>query len=515
VPGPASGQEVKEVKYLVVLFEFEDLNHTKSYEEIRSISIDQMQTYYDEASYGKVKVRGDIITGWRKLPMKVKDLDLFRWISLEKDDMQKVDQAALFHLGHLKTEVELMQYAIKFVVYAGKVWGHARSREKTAFVNEFSTEAVYEHEVGHTLGLPDLYSYKAAREGKYSGANVGPWDLMSNGVGLCSWSKLQLGWIDQKQVADVRTYVRLEGTFIIDPIEDKNAKTNLLRVFFDQGNPSQAYYVEVRQRLSVDAKLDRRMRMGVLILFVDMKEDPREGGVKVIDSHPNSYSASTPSAELFDAPFSVGWNETAAFINRDRSFSIIVLGKMGSSYKVMVGNVATGEKAVEVNDVIGQAEKAIAKAEGEQRLKGLDEAKNALLKAKDAYAESRFTDAAATAKTSIELANSATKMPVVSTTATPTTSTTATAGTEKVSVPSPSFDILVLIIAIVIVALVAGLFLRKRKQTPTPAIPSPSTHTPEPPTPALAVAPTKYCVNCGASIQEDARHCPECGASQQ
>ena len=455
--------QVPEVKYLVVLFEFEDLNHTKSVEEMRSITIDQVQAYYDEVSYGKVRVIGEFIPRWIKLPYAVKNLDLFRW-SFSSEDMWKIDSKARDLVDQLIGGVE---FSTRFIVYAGKVWGHARSGWKMTFQSEFSGTSVYCHELGHVLGLPDLYSYTAAQEGKFAGANVGYWDLMAYDQyqHFCSWTKLKLEWIERRQMIDVKD--KFQGTFIIDAIENRTAKLLLVRVNLSQ---TQAYYVEVRARLGVDAKLDRRMRMGVLILFVNGVLDPKEGGVVVVDSHPNSYSSNTPWAELFDAPFSVGRNETVALINREKNLSIIVLSKIGHSCKIMLGEAATGDKAIEANTIIVQADDAVSKAERESRLKGLDEAKSHLTKANDAYSTSQFAEAITAARAAIESANAATRMPIVTTT-TPLTLTTTPTKTETVTTPTlPSDTILLAVVgAIALITVAVVVIVRKGRKT-SPAL---------------------------------------------
>jgi hypothetical protein len=457
-----SADGVIEVKYLVMLFEFEDLKHTKSFEEIRRIAIDEVREYFDEVSYGKVRAVGDI-RNWTKNPVSVKNLDVFRW-NLNWDDMWKIDNKSLELIAGY--EPKASEYPIMFVVYAGKVWGHAYERPKASFVNEFYGASTYSHELGHIIGLPDLYSYKASQEGKYSGVNVGPWDLMatsSQHVHFTSYSKLRLEWIDKQKMADVKG--SLQGTFTIDPIEDRNGKLLLVRVFLSD---VQAYYVEVRARIGVDAKLDRRMRMGMLVIFWDGRLDPKEGGVIVMDSHPNSYSSGTPWAELFDAPFSLGRNETSAFINREKNLSIIALSKTGNSYKIMISDTVNGEKAIEANSIIGQAEEAIAKAEGESRLKGLDDARSQLGKATSAYAEGQFHNSISAAKSAIELANAATTMPTT-TTATPTVAATTTrpATTETSTTPtSPSITVTIAVVGIVaLVAVGALVMLRRSKKT--------------------------------------------------
>jgi len=462
VSKPVSAQYVKEVKYLVALFEFEDLNHTKSFEEVKRIAVDQVQTYYDEVSYGKVKVKGDILPGWRKLPYAVKHLDLFRW-TFTYGAMDMIDNAALSQIGQF---LEAREYAIKFIVYAGKVWGHAKSSVKAAFMNEYHSAGVYGHELGHVLGLPDLYSYKKAEEGKYSGVNVGPWDLMSESalVELSAWSKVKLGWIEKPQIVDLKE--ESEGVFVIDAISNKTAKIMVLRIF--RVGPVQGYYVEVRERLGVGANMDKRARMGVLVFRVDETADPREGGVTLIDSHPNSYRSSTAWAELYDAPFSVGRNETVAFINREKNLSIIVLAKIGYSYKIKVSAAATGDRAIEANSIIVQAEDAIAKAEGESRLKGLDNAKSQLSKANAAYSESRFEEAIVAARSAIEQANAATTMPT--TTVATTTPKATTTETAVPSYPTLRDDaLLISAVAMATVAIAVGVFFvlrRSKKREP-------------------------------------------------
>jgi M6 family metalloprotease-like protein len=61
-------------------------------------------------------------------------------------------------------------------------------------VNEIG---VYCHEIGHAIGLPDLYD-------TYGSVGIGNWGLMGHGVWntpdspahICGWSKEQLGWVD-------------------------------------------------------------------------------------------------------------------------------------------------------------------------------------------------------------------------------------------------------------------------------------------------------------------------------
>jgi M6 family metalloprotease-like protein len=61
---------------------------------------------------------------------------------------------------------------------------------------------VYCHEIGHVLGLPDLYDPNGGSKG------IGHWGLMGTGswntpespAHLCGWSKDQLGWVDRIEI---------------------------------------------------------------------------------------------------------------------------------------------------------------------------------------------------------------------------------------------------------------------------------------------------------------------------
>jgi len=53
----------------------------------------------------------------------------------------------------------------------------------------------------------------------------------------------------------------------------------------------------------------------------------------------------------------------------------------------------------------------------------------------------------------------------------------------------------------------------KQYRQPAPARPA-SPPSPRPPSPS-ATTEMKYCISCGASIPERAKHCPKCGAAQQ
>lgn len=97
---------------------------------------------------------------------------------------------------------------------AGNLAGGAQIGDSGIWIGDYTTEpengglGVFSHEFGHDLGLPDLYDTAGGDNG------TGFWTLMSGGSWLNHgtdsigttpgymgpWEKLQLGWLDYKQV---------------------------------------------------------------------------------------------------------------------------------------------------------------------------------------------------------------------------------------------------------------------------------------------------------------------------
>jgi M6 family metalloprotease-like protein len=88
-----------------------------------------------------------------------------------------------------------------------------------SILSEWMTMGVFAHELGHDIGLPDLYdtvniSYSP---NSYDSFGVGAYDLMGWGcyfgpTHMSAWSKIQLGWITPK-------IITTNGTYTLNDIE--------------------------------------------------------------------------------------------------------------------------------------------------------------------------------------------------------------------------------------------------------------------------------------------------------
>ena len=119
------------------------------------------------------------------------------------------------------------------------------------------------HEMGHVIGLPDLYDYSRWTLG------IGLWGLMGYGAWggdgidgrfpshLCAWSKEQLNWVTPTVVTEDMEDVTLR------PVEQHQ---DVYKVWRD-GSPGQEYFlIENRQNVGFDQTL---VGTGILIWHID------------------------------------------------------------------------------------------------------------------------------------------------------------------------------------------------------------------------------------------------------
>jgi M6 family metalloprotease-like protein len=144
---------------------------------------------------------------------------------------------------------------------------------------------VLNHETGHVLGLPDLYSYQPQGDPPNAHPYVGGWDLMGLISGhapeLLAWQKWRLGWIDDDQVAVVLPGSR-PTVHTLDPVEVPGGTKLVVLPVSDH----EAYLAECRRPLLHDAQATDQ---GVLVYRVDTTERGGRGTVKVIRPQGGSF----------------------------------------------------------------------------------------------------------------------------------------------------------------------------------------------------------------------------------
>lgn len=288
---------------IVILVEFQDVRHNKSFDQIRDVANDQLDAYYNEVSYGKVSIEARLF-GWYTLPQPMSH---YGNDSNSPGDDRNKDQLAIDALMQLPSSLDLTSFKYLIIVHAGQdqaddqnkilsheIWSscscsvfpyyqisepiHVGSKTfvNYAFLSEFNGVGTFAHEWGHLFGLPDLYDY-ITRGNSF----VGYWSLMDAGNRCCfsrtestpsyvgGWADTLLGWVTPS-VVDTRV---LASSFELQPLESSRATTILIPV-----SMLTHYFIEYRVASGRDSHLPN---YGILIYFVD--EGLEDGILKLVD----------------------------------------------------------------------------------------------------------------------------------------------------------------------------------------------------------------------------------------
>jgi M6 family metalloprotease-like protein len=226
-------------------------------------------------------------------------------------------------------------------------------------VSENDPLGVVVHELGHSMGLPDLYSYQAS-DSSSSDIFVGAWDLMAtgswnpNGQGtspshLTTWCKIQLHWIKPTQIVNISQSDIQSGhnvTVFLDP-QELSGQNLAIKILLNNGT---YYLIEDRQKLGYDGSIPGS---GVLILFCANKTSG-DGPARVVSAHPPSLGS--------DAPFNLGWFAQDFYGNSALNLGVKVLNKWDNgTFKVIVGayaavyNTPTEYKDISIPVIAGVA----------------------------------------------------------------------------------------------------------------------------------------------------------------
>ena len=247
---------------------------------------------FQEYSFGRFAVSAHVVPGWRRMSQPASS---YGNLSNPTGGMQNMQEFLNEATGLVDAEVDFSNVQFVFVVAPGlaqyqtsgnPAWsvfpgeGFTRDgnelRHGTVMMRAFTLAhqdipSVANHELGHSLGLPENYQQIP---GGTRFDLVGMWDAMSqpNQHHFHAWHKYRLGWIDQSQVTCLEGPGQVSAT--LTPIE-AGGGTKLVVV---RTGPSNAYVVEARRRLGLDANLCKE---GVLVYTVDSQVSNGGGPVLI------------------------------------------------------------------------------------------------------------------------------------------------------------------------------------------------------------------------------------------
>ncbi|MFJ5099888.1 M6 family metalloprotease domain-containing protein [Streptomyces sp. NPDC088554] len=307
---------------VMIFLSFPDSEPLTSPAELAADHFPATSRFYEQASYGKFRLRAHPQPRWFRMPHASTSYGIRRdWAPARRTAYLR-DAVAL-----ADPQIDFSRYDIVYLVAdpdapgvdsdATKVVNFDRPmradgkdirRIVTVFERHPPDRNVLAHETGHVFDLADLYHRPVDGKGDWD-TYVGDWDVMGSQFGLASdlfgWHKWKLGWLDRRQVSCVSP----SGTSLLTlepigapPSGGGSAETRLAVVRMGENT---ALAIEARAAVGNDI---RTCTEGVLIYRVRAGTASGGGPVEVVDTHPRGEACWERSVypPLADAPLGVG-----------------------------------------------------------------------------------------------------------------------------------------------------------------------------------------------------------------
>lgn len=310
-------------KLIIVYCDFDDVPmevDTRVHGEL-CLGGDQFEKLFAAQSYGKLSYEITHVHGWRRLPGTSKDYDTSK-TETHRDMFVKV--------FNLYPEVDFREYDYISAVMkrvGNTAFGEREeiaipyrgSKIKVAMNLSSPSPHVFAHEVGHLMGLPDLYTYSWFETDEKNPA--GPWDLMSSAsisTGFLGWHRHKLKWLDE----DRKTYLTRDVESLkLTPLHAEQGVSMVVIPVDDSAKPSKVFVIEGAQ--AREFKRTKRVPAnGILVYSVDATIATGCNPVVVY-----------PKQDLNQAPFHPG----DTFDHEDAPFTMKVLEKAADgSYRLEI-----------------------------------------------------------------------------------------------------------------------------------------------------------------------------------
>ncbi|MHA1785676.1 MAG: M6 family metalloprotease domain-containing protein [Candidatus Helarchaeota archaeon] len=347
---------------IIIMVDFSDQvgSNTKTfYESMLFGGIDgSLNDYYSEISYNKFTLSGEVagngwyrsshtmvyygaddVSGHDNLNGPIYELareaailadDDVDFSQYDKDGDGVVDHLIFVHAGDSQATSGVANdiWSHRWNIYGTPLYLDGVRLYGYTMQAETDNMGTYAHEMGHDIGLPDLY------DGDYVETYVRYWGLMASGAHndggnhpshMMAWSKMQLGWIDSSKIVTVD-----DGEWrnvILDPLELTSGTIQVIKLSI---TTSTYILIENRQQIGYDQYLPDE---GVIITYVDDTLGTYEGIVRIQDSRPSSIAYPN---DLNDAEFSSETGNVVIYRNSTYNIIITICSKIGNSYKVLV-----------------------------------------------------------------------------------------------------------------------------------------------------------------------------------
>lgn len=315
-----------EIDYRVIVPEFiDDQIKINPKVTVEALNLSRIQDYYSTQSYGKVVLKFSLQDRTFRLPGKSSD-----YIDNNSSGNTKVYQ--LMRLAY--NEFRQVNTAIEF---DGLIFALPReysnphagfSANLSVLTSKYFNDAlipitwmgsmphnwsdldappwkVLAHEIGHNLGLADLYATagNSQKIDNSSGRTIGPFDMMGSinaaGNEFTFWNRWLLGWIQDSQVACISDLNGIQSVSLTSVSKSGGGTKGIVI----PTSTSTALLIESRRAQGFDQKL-KPDEVGLVVYAIDTKIESGAGPIKVIPKE-NQYSS---------VPFSVALPDNVRFL---------------------------------------------------------------------------------------------------------------------------------------------------------------------------------------------------------
>ena len=311
---------IGDVRVAMVFVDFSDAVATRTPQTVFAMISPTAENYYRTVSYGRMNLILEPSFVWRRMSQPT---TAYGWSSLAFSLHRAYIQEAL----DLASSVDFSQ-SDAFVIVSnpdagalsnGPAFvaapGFGVSADGKTFLNgstsgrDLTAWGAYwlNHEMGHTMGLPDLYAYSGATH-----RFVGGFSLM----GLISghsreyfgWERWLLGWVDDHQVSCARA-----GTneVVLTPIE----RIGGTKIVVVPTGPTSVVVAESRRAEGYDT--NGSMTPGVLVYFIDTSVGNGAGVLRVLPI--NDTDTNKGTAPLGPGGSITYGGVTVTFVSQDAS----------------------------------------------------------------------------------------------------------------------------------------------------------------------------------------------------
>jgi M6 family metalloprotease-like protein len=295
---PATGN----VNAVVIPVDFLDATATEDAAAITTQVTSQLG-WFEQASGGRLRVNATILRRWYRVGRPASSYGFWHDRAVGQQLLADAMAAADADVDFADKRFVFVLVPPSFPQQGNPAWvvlpGFGVTKDGVEIHNAtFMKERgpfVANHELTHSLGIPDLYLFDEATRTADFGL-VGQWDPIStpNARHLLTWHKWQLRWIDSAQIACLSA----PGT--VTAHLTPNAAEGGVKLVFVPVTPSTAYAIEARGSGSEPATC----KAGVLVYTLDSQARNGQGAVRVFRHEQDA--AGSGCGLLYNAPFPSG-----------------------------------------------------------------------------------------------------------------------------------------------------------------------------------------------------------------